>query len=131
MNNIVLFIYGKVQNQRLNKRKTMKNLILIILITFSFPAEWWSADWYKGKSNPNGHTFAITYTPSDFMGLDADGNSNVKSSSLVIPLTDFFTITQSRFYIKSGDTNYGGRYEDWKGGSPNTQISFHLPVNWE
>ena len=121
----------------------MKKLILIILIAFSFsiqprpsvtPSLILGDDWWKGKNNPNGQTLAITYTPSDFMGLDSDGNSNIKSSFLVIPLTDFFTITQSRFYIKSGDTNggaYGDRDDDWKGGSPNTQISFHLPVNWK
>jgi hypothetical protein len=126
----------------------MNKLILILLITISFGAKGiegigngevlnylFNSDWYKGKNNPNGQTFAITYTPSDFMGFDADSNSNVKSSELVIPLTDFFTITQSRFYVNLGDDNFnsadGVHSIGWKGGSPNTQISFHLPINWD
>ena len=97
-----------------------KLLILIILIALSFSAD----DWWKGKNNPNGQTFSITYTPSDFFMFDADGDHRVKSSHLQIPITDYFTIVQSRAYLMPDD---GG----WKGGSPNTQISFHLPVNWK
>ena len=100
----------------------MNKLILIIFIAFSYSAD----DWLKGNNNPNGKTLAISYTPSDFMMFDADGNSNVRSSHLQIPITDYFTISQSRSYLKKN----GG---SWEGGTPNTQISFHLPLNrlWE
>jgi len=118
----------------------MNKLILILLIAFSFGADWSAfqekyKDWWKGKKNPNGQTLALTYTTSDFIGIISDGNSNVNSSELVIPLTDFFTITQQREYVQVGDDNFnptdGIRNAKWLGGRPTTQISFHLPINWD
>ena len=96
----------------LNMGEIMKKLILIILIAFSFSTD--KSDWWKGKNNPNGQTLAITYAPSEFW-LFGDNGNDIKSHYIQIPITDFFTITQTR----------------WKVGGTNMQISFHIPVNWK
>ena len=126
MNNIVLFIYGKVQNQRLNKRKTMKNLILIILITFSFSTD---LSWWKGNHNPNGKTGMISIRTPLFDSQNDTEFLESRLTAYTITLTDFITMQYS---IQNLNSREG--IGDWqKSTINNTEVYLHLPLYklWE
>lgn len=108
----------------------MKKLILIILIAFSF-----SADWWKGNNNPDGKTGLVTLD-MDMKNYDAVYDGAISRQSLTFPLTDFFTIRQTRLFqanVILGNFEWDEDRVTWNEVSLNTEIAIHLPLYklWE
>ena len=111
----------------------MKNLILIILIAFSFSALphplLFDGDWWKGNHNPNGKTGMLSIRTPLF---DSQNDTELLESRLTaytITLTDFITMQYS-----IQNLNSRGGIGDWqKSTINNTEVYLHLPLYklWE
>jgi len=102
----------------------MKKLILIILIAFSFSAEWWI-----GNHNPNGKTGLISIRTSLFDKLNYTEYHELDLVEYTIPLTDFITM---RYSILSNAVWYDsapGSGGDWYESTTRNRVHYlHVPL---